>query len=137
MFLYRPSVYHIVTNPLAASLYLEKGLKSKVSEVYSGDTQKSFDRYIRECANEFDLRPNTYQADRTKILFASGYLSHAAFNDGHRHREGADIGAYTWDHYVSFLQEHLKPLHMRIAEVGQKLKHASYQGTDMEHKWAK
>lgn len=37
---------------LQAALSLEKGLKSKAPDDYSGDTQKSFDRYIRECTNE-------------------------------------------------------------------------------------
>ena len=40
---------------LQAAISLEKGLKSKAPELYSGDTQKSFDTWIRECANEFDL----------------------------------------------------------------------------------
>lgn len=42
---------------IQAALSLEKGLKSKAPDEYSGESQKSFDRYVRECTNEFELRP--------------------------------------------------------------------------------
>ena len=42
---------------MQAALFLEKGLKSKAPDEYSGESQKSFDHYVRECPNEFELRP--------------------------------------------------------------------------------
>ena len=66
---------------LQTALSLKKELKFKMSKIYFHDTQKFFDKYIKECVNEFDFKSKIYQFDKTKILFASKYLSHAVFND--------------------------------------------------------
>lgn len=76
-------------------------------------------QHSNKSINEFELRPVTYQSHKIKILFASGYIADSTFHDWHRHREGTDTSAYAWDDYVSFLQENIKSLHMRLAKVGQ------------------
>ena len=106
------------------ALSLKKKLKSKISKIYFENIQKFFDKYIRKWVNEFDFKSIVSQIDRTKILFASKYLFHAIFNDWHKHRKNVDIDAYIWNDYVSFLPKHFKSLHMKIAEIDLKLKHA-------------
>ena len=102
---------------------MKKNLKSKTLELYFDDTQKFFDKWIKKCANEFDFKSNIYQFDRTKILFVFDYLIETVFNDWHRHKKTVDTTVYTWKIFVFFLQKHLKSLHMRFAEIDQKLKH--------------
>ena len=102
---------------------MKKELKFKTSKLYFDDIQKFFDKWIKKCANEFDFKSNIYQFDRTKILFVFDYLIETVFNDWHRHKKTVDTTAYTWKIFVSFLQKHLKSLHMRFAEIDQKLKH--------------
>ena len=102
---------------------LKKNLKSKTFKLYFNDIQKFFDRWIKKCANEFDFKSNIYQFDKTKILFVFDYLIETVFNDWHRHKKIVDTTAYTWKIFVSFLQKHLKSLHMRFTEIDQKLKH--------------
>ena len=106
-----------------AIISLKKNLKSKTLKVYSDDIQKNFDKWKTKCANEFDLKSNIYQFDRTKILFVSDYLIETVFNDWHRHKKTVDTTAYTSKIFVFFLQKHLKSLHMRFAKIDQKLKH--------------
>ena len=108
---------------LQAIISLNKELKFKTLKLYFDNIQKFFDKWIKKCVNEFNLKSNIYQFDRTKILFVFDYLIETVFNDWHRHKKTVDTTAYTWKIFVFFLQKHLKSLHMRFAKIDQKLKH--------------
>ena len=105
------------------SILLESKFRVVDPQPYTGKNQQALDRYLQECRNVFQIRPVTYSQDTDRINYAQPFLRDTPFNDWMRI---ADIvrkeRALTWDYYVEFLQNKLKPQHLREIEVGGLLK---------------
>lgn len=98
---------------------VEKLYHFKTPDKYSGESQQDLDRFLRECYRAFRTKPVTYRSDTQKINLASMYLG------GRPSTKWGDhvwIVPPTWDEFVGFLQNDIKPQHLRVIEVGGAIK---------------
>ena len=103
-------------------LSLEKSFKVADPKLNTGTNQKDYETFIRECQRTFETKPITYATDRAKILYAENFIDGTPANDWHRERPTLDQPSYTWEHMTHFLQEKLKPKHLRLLDICGQLK---------------
>ena len=106
-------------------LALERSLRSVDPTTYAGDNQRAFDTFLRDCKRTFLQKPVTYESPSAQVLYAENYLSGAPADDWHREKEAttkAAEGELTWKIFADFLQEKLKPKHLRLMDLGGQLK---------------
>ena len=105
------------------SISLESKFRVVDPQPYTGKNQQELDKYLQECRNVFHIRPVTYSRDVDKVNYAQPFLKGTPFNEWMRMAEIIrDEHRLTWKYYVEFLQNKLKPQHLREIEVGGLLK---------------
>lgn len=117
-----PSEPHYQKLTHVQTITLESRYRVVDPQPYLSKNRQELDRYIRECANVFEIRPVTYREDEDKIKYAQLFLRDTPFTDWSRMSAVIRKEHRTWAYYVEFLQNKLKPRHLREIEVGGLLK---------------
>ena len=103
-------------------LSLEKLFKTADPKTYTGTNQKDYEQFVRECLRTFNQKPITYEKNTTKVLYGENYIGGTPADDWHREKPTLDESSLTWKYFVDFLQEKLKPKHLRLLDLGGQLK---------------
>lgn len=78
--------------------------KRFVGDIYSGESQKALDLFIRQTETTFRTKPTIYSTDEDRCVFAGEYLGGTPAKDWHRLDKGTGIGCHVVDdHYLDYL----------------------------------
>ena len=103
-------------------LSLEKSFKTAEPKTYIRTNQKDYEQFVREYLRTFNQKPITCEKKSTKVLYRENYIGGTPADDWHRENPTLDESSLTWKYFVDFLQEKLKPKHLRLLDLGGQLK---------------
>lgn len=106
-------------------LAIEKSITSATPTPYTGSNQRDYEQFVLACSRTFEQKPVTYAQEIQKILYAEGFMSGTPaiqWNTEKKQLLKTNPTILTWKYFVNFLQESLKPMHLRQLEVGRQLK---------------
>ena len=80
---------------------------------YSGTNQQDLENFVSECQRAFVVRPITYKADLARVNYAQLFVKgRPATKWSNRPLDTP----YTWDSFLSCLQDDIKPQHLRALD---------------------
>ena len=108
------------SNNHSCQLSLERSKRIQDPNVYSALSQRKLTMYLSQVNDVFRQKPITYLTKMDKVLFAANYLAGVIRNKWKS--EDKQITAdpnrnHTFAGYCKFLQEHIKPVHIRQVET--------------------
>ena len=104
----------------ACQLSLERSKCVQDPNIYSALLQRKLTVYLSQVNNIFRQKPIIYLTRMDKMLFAANYLAGIKKNEWKSENKqiiADSTCSHTYAGYCKFLQEHMKPAHIRQAET--------------------
>ena len=101
-------------------LVLERVKKVRNPDVYLGESQYTFDKYVSQVDLVFQTKPLTYASEEAKCLYAAAFLSGIPQRKWVAENQKINVDpdrGYNYPKFVAFLQEHKFPAQIRTANL--------------------
>ena len=101
-------------------LALERAKKVRNPDVYSGESQRAFDKYVSQVDLVFRTKPLTYASKKAKCFYAAAFLGGIPQSIWVAENQSIKTDpnwVYNYPEFVSFLQKRKLPTHVQTANL--------------------